>query len=342
VSACDAQGNIATGYTGTVHFTSSDAQAALPANYTFLVGDAGVHSFASGVTLKTAGSQSVTGTDTVTDTITGPLTVTVNVGAASKLSKNAGDNQVAPPSAAVPIAPSVLVTDAYNNPVSGVGVTFAVASGGGSATGTSATTDTSGIATVGSWTLGPSGGANTLTATSGSLSGSPATFNATGLTIGTPYGGGKVAYILQPVDSGYVAGQVHGLIAAIADQGTGIAWALPAFQYTASGATGLGIGTGMADTTAIINQNGAGIAYAAGLARAYNGGGFNDWYLPSRDELARLYVSKAVIGGFGSSSYLTSSEGDAFAAWSQRFLDGAQTDYYKDSLTGAVRAVRSF
>ena len=59
-------------------------------------------------------------------------------------------------------------------------VTFTVASGGGSATGLSATTDAAGIAAVGSWTLGAIAGANTLTATSDSLTGSPVTFTATG------------------------------------------------------------------------------------------------------------------------------------------------------------------
>src|ERR1700680_56839 len=53
----DQFGNVATGYTGTVAFTSSDGQAALPANYTFTPGDAGTHSFS--VTLKTAASQTV-------------------------------------------------------------------------------------------------------------------------------------------------------------------------------------------------------------------------------------------------------------------------------------------
>ena len=63
VTAYDAYGNVATGYTGTVHFTSSDAQAVLPANYTFTAGDAG-HTFSA--TLETAGTQSITATDTVT------------------------------------------------------------------------------------------------------------------------------------------------------------------------------------------------------------------------------------------------------------------------------------
>jgi predicted secreted protein len=69
VTARDAYGNTATGYTGSVHFTSSDSAAILPVNYTFTSGDAGTHTFS--VTLKSAGSQSVTATDTVTPSIKG-------------------------------------------------------------------------------------------------------------------------------------------------------------------------------------------------------------------------------------------------------------------------------
>jgi len=77
VTAKDAYGNTATGYTGTVKFTSSDSQAVLPASYTFKASDAGVHSFS--VTLETAGSQSITATDSVTSSITGSQTgITVN------------------------------------------------------------------------------------------------------------------------------------------------------------------------------------------------------------------------------------------------------------------------
>ena len=75
VTALSASNGTATGYTGTVHFTSSDGQAVLPANYTFTAADAGVHTFS--VTLKTAGSQTVTATDTATSSITGSATVTV-------------------------------------------------------------------------------------------------------------------------------------------------------------------------------------------------------------------------------------------------------------------------
>jgi hypothetical protein len=82
VTAKDAFGNTATSYRGIVHFTTSDGQATLPANYTFKSGDAGVHTFS--VTLKTAGTQSITATDTVTGTIKGTQSaITVNPAAAA-------------------------------------------------------------------------------------------------------------------------------------------------------------------------------------------------------------------------------------------------------------------
>src|SRR5439155_1010536 len=71
VEARDAYGNRATGYSGTIHFASSDPAAALPANYKFASGDAGIHTFTNGVVLKTVGAQSVTATDTTTASISG-------------------------------------------------------------------------------------------------------------------------------------------------------------------------------------------------------------------------------------------------------------------------------
>src|SRR5205823_136306 len=62
VTARDAYGNVATGYRGTLAFTSSDTQAALPAAYTFTAADAGVHTFSA--TLKSAGGQTFAVQDT--------------------------------------------------------------------------------------------------------------------------------------------------------------------------------------------------------------------------------------------------------------------------------------
>jgi hypothetical protein len=85
VTALDASGNVATGYTGTVHFSSSDAQAALPPAYTFTAADAGVHTYS--VTFNTAGSQSLSVADGGTPPLSGSTNVTVQ-SASSGLSES--------------------------------------------------------------------------------------------------------------------------------------------------------------------------------------------------------------------------------------------------------------
>ena len=93
----------------------------------------------------------------------------------------------------------------------------------------------------------------------------------------------------------------------------------------ATGATATALFTGSANITTIIAVQGPiATSYAAGLARAYNGGGYTDWYLPSKDELNKLYLSKEAIGGFVYVCYWSSSESDAVNAWAQYFADGYQ------------------
>jgi uncharacterized repeat protein (TIGR03803 family) len=121
VTATDQYGNVVTGYTGTVSFTSSDPQASLPANYTFTTGivggnpgDNGVRTFSA--TLKTAGSQSITATDTSNSSWTGTQSgITVTPGAATHLSINA------PSSVRKGVAFNATVTalDAYGNVATG-------------------------------------------------------------------------------------------------------------------------------------------------------------------------------------------------------------------------------
>ena len=78
VTADDAFGNVATGYLGTVHFTSSDPGASLPGDYTFTPADSGTHAFANGVMFLHEGTQSVTATDTANPSVTGSDSVPVN------------------------------------------------------------------------------------------------------------------------------------------------------------------------------------------------------------------------------------------------------------------------
>ncbi len=140
--------------------------------------------------------------------VNSPLTMSVNLtigtGPATTIAIQAGNGQAAQVGTAVTTPPAVLVTDQFGNPVSGTSVTFAVASGGGSVVGGAATTGTNGIAAVTSWTMGTVVGANTLTATSAGLTGSPLTFTATAtvgaaLQIAISSGDGQSATVNQAV-----------------------------------------------------------------------------------------------------------------------------------------------
>ena len=113
-----------------------------------------------------------------------PQTLTVNftVASASSVVAFVGDNQTGLVGYAVNVRPAVRLTSG-GNPVSNVGVTFAVQSGGGSIVGNATiNTDGNGVAQVGDWVLGGGPGTNTLTATvAGSgIAGNPVTFTATG------------------------------------------------------------------------------------------------------------------------------------------------------------------
>lgn len=129
----------------------------------------------------------VVGPNTVTATAPELPSVTFNAtataGAPANVVAVAGTNQTAVQGTQVATPPRVRVTDGSGNPVIGATVTFAVASGGGSITGSSQLTNTAGEAAVGSWTLG-SGSTNTLTATvTGSgITGNPVTFTAQSAT----------------------------------------------------------------------------------------------------------------------------------------------------------------
>src|SRR5207237_2714811 len=133
----------------------------------------------------TAGANSLTATSAAVAGSPVTFTATGTAGTAGSIAVDAGDNQSATVNTAVATPPAVIVKDAHGNPVQGVSVTFAVGLGSGSITGASQTTNASGIAAVGSWTLGTAAGQNTLTATAPGVNGSPITFTASG-TAGAP------------------------------------------------------------------------------------------------------------------------------------------------------------
>lgn len=160
------------------------------------------------------------------------------------------------------------------------------------------------------------------------------------LVIGSTYQGGKVFYFLQNGDPGYSATVQHGLIVSTVDLATSIQWYNGSYMTTGASATA--IGSGLANTNSIISAQGASSSnYAAGLARSYNGGGYNDWYLPSKDEFSKLYINRASIGSFTGNDYWTSSEYGSNNAYVQNITSGLQNMYIKESLN-AVRAIRAF
>ncbi len=173
-SALNSANAAVAGYTGTVHFSSSDVAAGLPANYTFTAADAGVHTF-SGLVLKTAGSRTITATDTSTSSITGSATVAVTPGVATHLAilQQPGSAVVG---ASISPAVTVAVEDAYNNVVTSdstdqVTIAMGSNSAGGTLSGTTTATVSGGIATFSNLSIGTVGTGYTLAASSGTLTG---------------------------------------------------------------------------------------------------------------------------------------------------------------------------
>ena len=163
------------------------------------------------------------------------------------------------------------------------------------------------------------------------------------VSIGDSYQGGKVFYILQSGDLGYVSGEIHGLIAATEDQGTS-AWITGgSTQTTINGKTFSTLGKGKANTDFMIAQTDY-AGGAAGVCHAYsitvNSVTYNDWYLPSKDELTKLYLQRVAVGGFYT-NYWSSTEDAFWSAWCQNFANGTQNAYSKIN-SGYVRAIRSF
>jgi hypothetical protein len=162
-------------------------------------------------------------------------------------------------------------------------------------------------------------------------------------TIGEAYQGGKVAYVLVSGDPGYDANTPHGLIAAPTDL-RGIIWYNG--SYTITGTSATAIGTGLSNTNAIISSQGNSGNYAAKLCADYSvivgGVTYDDWYLPSRSELNKLYINRVAIGGFSNYYYWSSTEFSRNSeAYTQYFSDGFF--YASDKMyPNDVRAIRAF
>jgi phosphodiesterase/alkaline phosphatase D-like protein len=176
----------------------------------------------------------------------------------------------------------------------------------------------------------------------GAVYGDGITITTATISVGESYQGGIVAYTFQPADPGYVAGETHGIIAAPTDQGM-VEWGC--YQADIPGADGTAIGKGKQNTLDIVN----GCATAGIAAKICNDlvlNGYDDWYLPSKDELNKLFINRESIGGFIDNSYWSSSEYSDQFTWLQVFNryggENGNQYYWVKQYQWFVRAIRSF
>ncbi len=188
VSAFAAGGNPAATFSDSVHFTSSDAQAVLPADYTFVPADLGSHGFS--VTLETSGSQTVTVTDTENVSVVASQIVKEKPAAAAMLSEAGGSGQSAAAGSAFAAPLQSKVSDAFGNGVPAIAVHFAAPASGASGTfagGTNSVTvatSSAGIATAPEFTANSTAGQFTVTAAAASLN--SIAFTLTNIDAGAP------------------------------------------------------------------------------------------------------------------------------------------------------------
>ena len=168
------------------------------------------------------------------------------------------------------------------------------------------------------------------------------------LSIGDTYQGGIIFNILEEGDLGYIEGEVHGLIAAPLDQSNGTTWGC--YGTIIDGADGLYIGMGNQNTIDIYNGQCLNGGEAAEICTNLSLNGYYDWFLPSNDELFKMWLNIGQgnalglgnIGGFSNVEYWSSTEFDDINSWTLIFTNGNQATNEKNSNSSYVRAIRAF
>jgi hypothetical protein len=159
------------------------------------------------------------------------------------------------------------------------------------------------------------------------------------LAIGGTYQGGIIFYL---------DGSGGGLIAAPSDQSSA-EWGCYGQFIGINGTPGTSsaVGTGAANTTATVSGCSVSYATAAKICADLTLGGYDDWFLPSLEELSLMYYNIGLgsslgnIGNFAWAYYWSSTQYNSNGAWCQYFGNGNQFNHAKYS-TNSVRAVRAF
>ncbi len=152
------------------------------------------------------------------------------------------------------------------------------------------------------------------------------------MRIGMSYAGGIIFYVDGT--------GIHGLVCAANDQSTGAEWGC--YGTGIPGADGTAVGTG-AQNTIDIEAGCTTAGTAADICANLSLNDYNDWFLPSKDELNLMYTNLhlAALGGFASAWYWSSTESSSGLAWRQYFGSGLKSTTNK-GFHQDVRAVRAF
>jgi hypothetical protein len=199
---------------------------------------------------------------------------------------------------------------------------------------TTATTDTFSVNLIGLDTNRVYYARAFATNAAGTIYGNELIFSTTKqiFALGENYQGGIIFYL---DGSG-----THGLVASLSDQSTNAAWGC--FGTSIAGASGLVVGSGTANT-ANIETGCTTSGVAADICSNLTLGGYTDWVLPSKDELALMYqnLHSNSLGGFSNYSYWSSTQYDDNNSWSYNFGTNALNTSNKNS-PYSVRAIRAF
>lgn len=164
--------------------------------------------------------------------------------------------------------------------------------------------------------------------------------------IGDALYGGTIAYVFQDGDPGFIQGECHGLVMTVNDQTSGAAWGCQG--TTLLGARGYLLGTGNQNTIDILAECST-VGIAAKICSDLVEGGYNDWFLPSLGEFAKVYLnilSAGILITVGNITldghYWTSSQNGNSAnhAYIAIMNLGSTIDYKNNS--NRVRAFRYF
>ncbi len=179
-------------------------------------------------------------------------------------------------------------------------------------------------------------------------------FQTPTIEIGSDFQGGKLLHVFSPGEPGYVAGELHGIVMAPFDQTNRIAWACCGWYGGTGVREAIALGLGEINTNLIISKIGNANSLAAVICWNLELNGYDDWYLPSMEELDLIILEKSKLGNFPADKYWSSCETYYVApdddhthvldlhAWVLRISNSEIISQDKSDLAAGVRAFRNF